>query len=133
MIRDCLYPFLSLEKSLHGDEMIVIAISDKPVGLDIERIRKADFRIAKRFFSEMENKYINESTSKQNERFFEIWTKKEAYAKYNGSGLLKCLSSLDVIENRKIYKTLKIKGHIISICSKNYMSSSTRKTGGFPL
>ena len=65
MIRDCLYPFLSLEKSLHGDEMIVIAISDKPVGLDIERIRKADFRIAKRFFSEMENKYINESTSKQ--------------------------------------------------------------------
>lgn len=52
----------------------------------------------------MENKYISESSSKQNERFFEIQTKKEAYAKYNGGGLLKCLNSFDVIENRKCTK-----------------------------
>ena len=69
----------------HTSGAIAIAISDSPVGIDIEKIRKADFRVAKRFFTEKENEYIKAQNS--DTRFFEIWTAKEAYFKCIGTGI----------------------------------------------
>lgn len=102
----------------HTDGIIVIAVSDKPVGVDVERIRKADLRIAKRFFTEKEIAYIDELAEKQDERFFEVWTKKEAYLKYTGDGLRVPLESIDVISYCDMYKSLLFDGFIVTICKK---------------
>lgn len=80
----------------HTHNMIAVAISNNPVGVDVERIREIDTGIAKRFFTKREQNYIEKSQDDLYERFFEIWTKKEAYIKYIGKGLSVPLNSFDV-------------------------------------
>ena len=61
----------------HCKNTIAVAVSDSSIGIDIEKVRKADFRICDRFFTETEKEYVGYS----DRHFFEIWTKKEAYIK----------------------------------------------------
>ena len=68
------------------------------VGVDIEFMRPTDMSIAKRFFTANEQKYISEDESLSVSRFFEIWTKKEAFIKLTGEGLGRPLSSFDVFD-----------------------------------
>lgn len=93
----------------HTSGAIAIAISDSPVGIDIEKIRKADFRVAKRFFTEKENEYIKAQNS--DTRFFEIWTKKEAYIKKNGL----TLGSIRNSDTAGIYTFIN-NSYVISVC-----------------
>ena len=82
----------------HTDGLTVIALGNSEVGIDVERVKKADLRIIKRFLKE-EADYITEKDS--NRRFFEIWTKKEAYIKQRGLNISH-LSLFDVTsENLK--------------------------------
>lgn len=80
----------------HTHNMIAVAVSNNSIGIDVEKIREIDLGIAKRFFTEYELKYIYKSQNNTYERFFEIWTKKEAYIKYMGQGLFVPLNSFDV-------------------------------------
>ena len=80
----------------HTRNTIAVAVSDKPVGVDVEKIREFELGIAKRFFTERELNYISKSQDNTYERFFEIWTKKEAYIKYIGKGLSVPLNSFAV-------------------------------------
>ena len=82
----------------HSADMVGCVVDDNPVGVDIEKIRPVDLNTAKRIFSEEEiqyifecipdvedyNCYLNDSVL---QRFFELWTKKEAYGKLLGVGL----------------------------------------------
>lgn len=102
----------------HTHNAIAVAITDSPVGIDLEKVKEVDLKIAKRFFTEREIDYIicGDNLAK---RFFEVWTKKEAYIKYVGKGLsipLKSFSVLDIAE--KIVTTEK-DGYIISVCANN--------------
>lgn len=67
----------------HSKDAVVCAVSDKDIGVDIEKIREVRFKIAERFATAEELSYIGDSA----ERFFEIWTLKEAYFKCIGTGL----------------------------------------------
>ncbi|WP_211443800.1 4'-phosphopantetheinyl transferase family protein [Collimonas humicola] len=75
----------------HCGDMIVLALTrDRELGVDVENIalRPAPINIAKRFFAEVEVIDLEElSTAAQSERFFELWTLKEAYVKARGMGL----------------------------------------------
>ena len=68
------------------------------VGIDVEYMRPTDMSIAKRFFTEGEQKYIFGDESLSTSRFFEVWTKKEAFIKLTGEGLGRPLSSFDVFD-----------------------------------
>ena len=68
----------------HTKNAITVAFSKEPVGVDIEKIRDVDLKVADRFFTEEEQKYINSDVSLSCRRFFEIWTKKEAIIKKSG-------------------------------------------------
>lgn len=89
----------------HSGDWVVCAISQKPVGIDIEEIRPINLKIAKRFYTEEEIFYLFGHTPQESEftetkdyvvhkRFFEIWTAKEAYLKYTGEGITVCLNKL---------------------------------------
>lgn len=102
----------------HTKDALVIAVTNVPVGIDIETVESANMNIANRFFSKQEQKFINLANDNQDKRFFEIWTKKEAYIKWTGKGLSQSLSSFDVTapDIRKLFKTFEIDKYIISVC-----------------
>lgn len=82
----------------HSADIVVCVVDANLVGVDIEKIRHVDLNTAKRIFSEKEiqyifkcspqienyNHYLNDAVL---QRFFELWTKKEAYGKLVGIGL----------------------------------------------
>lgn len=97
----------------HTEGLTVIALGDSEVGVDVERLRKADLRVIKRFLKE-EADYITEQDSDR--RFFEIWTKKEAYLKCKGTGISGGLDSVNVLELP--FKTMNYEDYIISVYSE---------------
>ena len=102
----------------HTKGMIVCAISDSCVGIDVEKIKPFNKRIVERFFSINEREYIFASKENKDGRFAEIWTKKESYAKWLGKGMAIPFESFDVLSFRKAPKlcsTLYLK-YCITIC-----------------
>lgn len=80
----------------HSGKYAVCAVSDKPVGIDIQLCTKPDARLAERFFSADEINYI-----KNGGDFFEIWVKKESFLKALGTGLRMPLKSFSVLSDIK--------------------------------
>jgi len=103
----------------HTHNAIVVALSNELVGVDVEKIKTADLAIAKRFFSDKEIKYIHSAQFDQDKRFYEIWTRKEAYIKHVGKGLSIPLKSFDVQDEllKKRIKTFYQDEYVISVCS----------------
>jgi len=71
----------------HSDKIIALVFSDELIGIDIEVKKKRKLSVAKKFFSKSEQNYIFQDESFANQRFLEIWTKKEAYIKYLGESI----------------------------------------------
>lgn len=104
----------------HTNGVLVCAIADEPVGVDIENIKSFNRLIVERFFTKSEQDYILNNEEDQDERFALIWTKKEAYVKWIGKGLSIPFESFDVLNNNGvpyIYSFLHDK-NCISICIK---------------
>ncbi|MED3781060.1 4'-phosphopantetheinyl transferase superfamily protein [Heyndrickxia sporothermodurans] len=103
----------------HTRGIIVCAVSDMPVGIDIEKIKAFNKRVPERFFTKSERNYIFENKDNQDERFAEIWTMKESYVKWVGKGMAISFDSFDVrkiIKGNIIIKTKKIDRYILSVC-----------------
>lgn len=85
----------------HSGDWVVAAFSEQPVGVDVERIRRANFGVARRFFSAEEVDMINRlPPNRQSDLFFDLWTIKESYLKALGTGLTRALNSFTVrLEN----------------------------------
>jgi len=81
----------------HSGKWVVAAISPTPVGIDVEKIKTAKIKIAKRFFTDEEyNDLMEKSVTDQPGYFFELWTCKESYLKALGKGLTKSLRSFSI-------------------------------------
>jgi 4'-phosphopantetheinyl transferase len=80
----------------HSGDMVVCAISEKQIGVDIEQIEDIKENIARRFFTKYENQYLNQykEERKRNE-FFRLWTMKESYMKYTGEGMKLALDKFE--------------------------------------
>lgn len=89
----------------HSDKYLVIVISSKKIGIDIEKIKKYNTKI---------NDILN-IKPRNNEEFFEHWTKKEALIKLKGLSL-KDINDID--ENNVKFYTKKYKGHIITVAEE---------------
>ena len=107
----------------HKDRILVVALSDKSVGVDIESIVSKDshIKIAARYFTSNEMDYINSE-----ERFFRLWTRKEALGKLLGVGLNSETIAVDVIKNHATFNGQKyyldtntelLEGYCISVAS----------------
>lgn len=85
----------------HSGNYAVIAWGDTEVGVDIQENKPGtDVKaISDRFFTKNEQAYID----KDEKRFYEIWTKKESYLKYIGTGLHKDMRSFSVLGDHAEY------------------------------
>lgn len=70
----------------HSGKMVACAVSDKPVGVDIQQITSYKEKTAQRVCNESELKKIAESDDEASE-FAKIWSKKEAFLKKSGDGI----------------------------------------------
>lgn len=74
----------------HSGELVVCAASDVEVGVDIQQMRPLkNLRVAERFFSEKELEVISQAgdSGRQEEAFYRLWVRKEAYGKLTGEGI----------------------------------------------
>ncbi len=100
----------------HSGDYAVCAVSDRPVGIDIEEIRPMCARVAIGTFSAGEMEYLsaeeNELSGETLVRFYEIWTAKEAYAKMTGNGMsLKHTVDTTTVPVRRVH----FDGYVVSI------------------
>jgi len=75
---------------------------ENEIGADVEKIdEEFDYEpIVKRWFTQDEGRYIYQSPETSRKRFYEIWTRKEAYLKAIGEGITKNLQ-VEVLENKR--------------------------------
>lgn len=85
----------------HSGDWILFAMDKEPVGIDVEKIRKIEvINIARRFFDIREVKQIEELKQKQQiQHFFKLWTLKESYIKWKGTGMETSLKSFYFVFN----------------------------------
>lgn len=84
----------------HSKEYVCCAISDEPIGVDIQEMKEGKCEgISRRFFHEKEQKLYKQNPTL--ETFYKIWTTKESYLKMLGCGLPGKMNSfyLDINEN----------------------------------
>ena len=76
-------PYFSIS---HCKEGIAVAISDEPIGIDIEGIRHADEELIRRTMNEEERLWVT-GDGLRDRRFTRLWTQKEAVVKAIGTGI----------------------------------------------
>lgn len=102
----------------HSKGKCAVCISERPVGIDIEKITDRSFeKTAKRFFGEREKEYYFNSKSPQS--FYEIWTRKEAYSKISGDGIKDIMNGTDtfLIDGYE-FETQIQDGFVLTVCEK---------------
>lgn len=82
----------------HSGDYAACALSDGAVGIDIQRAEEYRAKLAKRFFTQEEFCSIEESAD-CDYSFTRLWTLKESYIKYLGTGLRRPLNSFEVLFN----------------------------------
>lgn len=82
----------------HSGGYVVLAFGKAPLGVDIECVKRADLKVAKRFFAKEEYECLAETQeTEQGDVFYKIWTGKEAVVKASGAGLSVPLDSFSVV------------------------------------
>ncbi len=72
----------------HSGDWIALGISDRVIGVDVERIQDIDLAIAEHFFAPIEVQDLRSlPLEKRYEYFFILWTLKESYIKAEGKGV----------------------------------------------
>ncbi len=130
-------PYINCEHKLyfnlsHSGHCVMCAISDGPIGIDLQQIvhNGKVLQIANRFFAKEDIALLeNTNEEHENEAFTRIWSQKESYLKYLGTGLGKGLHTFfidtdtsEVIDNGKntgvFVQTEQMGTYWYSVCSK---------------
>lgn len=100
----------------HCREAAICVLSDKPVGVDIESIRRYSDSLARYTMNDAEMERI-EHAERHEVEFIRLWTLKEAVLKHSGEGIRNDLKHvLDVLKDAKTVINEK-KGYIYSVVS----------------
>jgi len=89
----------------HSGDYWICAVGRLRIGADIQEVKPAgNMAVAKRFFHPAEYEYLVKNKEKG---FFDIWTAKESYVKYTGTGISNDFSKFSVIdENEKFVREI---------------------------
>lgn len=119
-------PYLKYHEGLcfnlsHGGDYAVCAVSGVEVGVDVEKLQTNHGTIVRRCFHENEQRWIAEQPDRD-DAFTRLWTRKESYLKFLGSGLNTPLSSFSAVPGTEAelgvhFAELAVKGHRICVCA----------------
>lgn len=105
----------------HSGDWVVLAFGDTQVGVDIQKMEwdVGKERVARRFFSPQEQEYLFRQENGRKLRFYEIWTRKESWLKYLGTGIGKPLNSFSVFspELPPFLTHMPDEQHFLSLCT----------------
>ena len=98
----------------HGLAAVAVTLDDE-IGVDVERITSpVDMDLARNCFSPGEIAWLDSTpAAEQPNRFFEIWTLKEAYLKARGTGLSLPLKEFSVCAMGDVAATISFCGSIV--------------------
>ena len=100
----------------HCREAAICVLSDKPVGVDIESIRRYSESLARYTMNDAELERIAQAERPEVE-FIRLWTLKEAVLKHSGEGIRNDMKHvLNVLKDAKTVINEK-KGYIYSVVS----------------
>lgn len=108
----------------HSGNRVAIAYGDSPVGADVQQMHMDTGKeeLARRFFTTEEQDYILEQPELTEARFYRVWTGKESFLKYLGTGLKKSLDSFSIF-SPDISPMLRFRilpdGYCVSLCSSD--------------
>lgn len=105
------YPYIHFNMS-HCRTAVACALSNKPIGIDIESIRPFNMDLAKKVLNEQELRICMESTD-CGRIFTKYWTIKEALLKLSGEGL-RC-NLQDIISDNSNYYTIEKEHYIYTV------------------
>lgn len=101
----------------HSGNYVICAVSEKPVGCDIEQIKEAPKQMESRVFSPEEIRCLEQLSSEAyNREFFRLWTRKESYLKMKGIGIRVSLQTLEVRDC--YFKEYEISGYQVTVCAE---------------
>jgi 4'-phosphopantetheinyl transferase len=89
----------------HSGNYVVCAVASTEIGIDVERVRKVNLRIAERFFSATEIQDLMKLGDDERMQYFiTLWTIKESYLKAIGRGLTQHLNSFTIIKHNESFQ-----------------------------
>lgn len=86
----------------HSGDLVVLASSSEPIGIDIEQLQQLDYLELATHFQLQEQAFIREAANTQ-QAFFELWVKKEAALKAIGTGITNGLKRFSCIGSQINY------------------------------
>lgn len=105
----------------HTRNAVLCCVSlDYSVGVDIETLTQAPYQVMDMVFHPTEKMYVSTAIKQEKqERFFKIWTQKEAYTKQTGTGLVCNLTNINTLDPSVAASlhSWKTGNYICSICS----------------
>ena len=111
----------------HSFDYVIAIVSEKEIGIDIEKLRKTSLNTIHQFATKKEQDYILSSNINIEERIFSIYTLKEAYIKMLGTNLNKAFDvEFQIINNTVICSDKNVKvgflndieGYVIAYCER---------------
>ena len=122
-VFDKLPLFFSLS---HSANFAACAISDEPLGLDVEHGIIARPKIVERYFN-ADEQALYETSEDKDSFFAHLWTAKESALKYTGEGLGKGLSSVEIKDGYALIKPENISLKLSQFCIEGtYISLATK-------
>lgn len=105
----------------HSAHCTAIAWSSGEIGVDVEQIRRMTRleSLARRCFTVDEQSYLFAPEGDMIQRFFALWTAKESYVKYLGTGLRTPLNSFSVcaMDRPRFTSHLLDGGYCLTVCA----------------
>lgn len=120
----------------HSGECLILAWSQKEIGIDIEQMRSVLPKFPEKMFSSMDFSYWQKQSDLEKKKcFFELWTRKESVIKLQGSSIFQKAKDFSVSDGNQLltnigtpaayFHTCQWNDYMISVCSleeKAYLS-----------
>ena len=102
----------------HSGELVVLAVSDGPVGVDVEEIRPIDLGDFDTVLTDAEKSAVRASGNALTE-FYRIWTAREAYSKLDGRGvgLFEGCFQWERSKRGCDFRTFESDAHVLTLCA----------------
>lgn len=103
----------------HSGELCLCALSDAPVGADVQEFRAVKMSVARRFCPNERDRLLATSPSEQPQALLALWARKEAWVKAVSAERMVALDEYDVLSGTEwIFTDFRIEGCYAAACGR---------------